>query len=55
MGLPMNLAVKVVPIGIEMPTSNTNDRILVGTIDDFHIANGGIAKEAASLFVEVEN
>jgi hypothetical protein len=55
MGLPMDLIVKVVSIGIEMPASNAHNKIFVGTIDDFHIANRRISKEATSLFVEVEN
>lgn len=55
MCLPMNLGVEIVAIGIEMPASNTYDRILGGSVDDFHVANCRIATEATLLFVEVES
>lgn len=55
MGLPVNLGVKVVAIQIEMPASNTNNRIFVRSINNLHVANSKIATEANSLFVEVES
>lgn len=55
MGFPMNLGIEVVASRIEVPASNTNDCILVGTIDNLHIPNRGITSEASSLFVEVES
>lgn len=54
MGLPVDLSIEVVAGRIEVPASNTDDGILVGTVDDLHIPNCGIAGESTSLFVEVK-
>jgi len=55
MGLPVNLGIEVIAIGIEVPASNTNDRVIVGAINDLHVPNCRIAGETTSLFVEVES
>lgn len=54
MGFPMNIGVKVVASRVKVPTSNTDDRVLVGTVGDLHIPNGRVANEPASLLIEVE-
>ena len=55
MGFPVNFGIEIVAIRIEVPASKTNDRIIVGSIDDLHIPNRGIASETTSLFVEMES
>lgn len=55
MSLPLNLCIKVVAIGIEVPPSNTNDRILVGAVDNLHVTNRRITNKSISLFIEVES
>ena len=54
-GLPMNLGIKIVAIRIEMPASKTNNRILIGSIDNLHIANCRIVTKTALLFIEVKS
>ena len=55
MGLPLDLGVEVVPIRIIVPASNTNYGIFVGIIDDLHVPDCRVAREATSLFIKMES
>lgn len=52
--LPVDLGIKAVASGVEMPASNADDRIIVGTINDLHVAHCGVAAETTSLLVKMK-